>query len=135
VPAPPSRAALTLARELLEAGLRPPTDRQLGPRAGLLPALEVHGIAVRLAHGRHAHADAVTQARQLAVELAGVDGSLELPAFRDAIGGSRSDAKAFLDHLDDTGFTRRRRDGTRAVRQPVRRGDSLPHVAVDDQRC
>jgi selenocysteine-specific elongation factor len=113
---PPSPAALELARELQAAGLRPPSDDALGARAELLDELVSHGLAVRLCHGRHAGLEAVAEVRRIALELSDADGHVELPRLRDATGGSRAQAKAFLDYLDGTGFTRRRRDGTRVLR-------------------
>ncbi|HXA54519.1 MAG TPA: selenocysteine-specific translation elongation factor [Solirubrobacteraceae bacterium] len=118
--APLSPGALALADRLREEGLRPSPDRLLGARAtGDLAELRAHGLAVRLAHRRHAHAAAVVVAAARLTAIIQAEGHVSLPRLRDELGVSRADAKAFLDYFDSTGLTRRRADDTRTLRRTL----------------
>jgi selenocysteine-specific elongation factor len=115
--APLSPGALALADRLREEGFRPSPDRLLDARAtGDLAELRAHGLAVRLAHGRHAHAAAVAAAAARLTAIIQAEGHVSLPRLRDELGVSRADAKAFLDYFDTTGLTLRRHDDTRVLR-------------------
>jgi selenocysteine-specific elongation factor len=116
--APLSPAALGLAEKLRDEGFRPSSDRLLDAReTGDLAALRAHGLAVRLAHGRHAHVDATAAAAARLTAVIEAEGDISLPRLRDELGVSRADAKAFLDYFDSTGLTLRRADDTRTLRR------------------
>jgi selenocysteine-specific elongation factor len=116
-PAPLSPAALALAARLRREGFGPSPDSQLDPaEVAELASLRPAGLVVRLVHGRHAHADAVAAAAERVRGIVAAEGQVTLPGMRDALGVSRRDAKAFLDHFDSTGLTLRRPDDTRILR-------------------
>ncbi|HZL49062.1 MAG TPA: SelB C-terminal domain-containing protein, partial [Solirubrobacteraceae bacterium] len=118
-PAPLSPAALALARRLWDEGFSPSPDRQLDTHD--LARLRGSGLAVRLAHGRHAHVDAIAETATRLTAIIQAEGHISLPRLRDELGASRADAKAFLDYFDSTGLTLRRHDNIRILRASRRR--------------
>jgi selenocysteine-specific elongation factor len=117
--APLSPAAIELARRLRSERFSPAPDRLLD--AEELACLCAAGLAVRLVHGRHAHVEAVAEAADRVRAIVAAEGCVSLPRLRDALGVSRRDAKAFLDHFDSSGLTLRRPDDTRVLRAARRR--------------
>ena len=115
--APLSAAALALAQRLREEAFHPSPDRLLDPaHTGELAELRAHGLAVRLVHGRHAHAEAIAAAAARLSAIVRAEGQITLPRLRDELGVSRAHAKAFLDYFDSSGLTLRRHDDTRVLR-------------------
>ena len=109
--------ASDLAARLRGQGHHPCADAQLSADdQALLPVLCRQGLIVRLAHGRHATPEAVATVRAEVAALIAESGCVTLPALRDRLGSSRSQAKAFLDYFDTIGFTRRRPDDSRILR-------------------
>lgn len=121
--------ARALAERLEREGVHPTADARLGMgERELLDALVAHGLAVRLAHGRHAAPVAVAAAEAELRALIERDGAATLPALRDRLGVSRAEAKAFLDYFDRAGVTLRRADDTRVLRRRTR---DRPRSGVD----
>lgn len=113
---PLSPAAAQLAARFAQAGRHAPSDAELdGAEHALLQELCVHGRLIALAHGRHA-APATVAAVRGEIEALLARGPATLGAVRDQLGVSRAQAKAFLDHLDSCGVTRRRADDARVLR-------------------
>jgi selenocysteine-specific elongation factor len=110
-PEPPPLSARALATEQLlrEAWLEPPLDSELD--GDDLAALRAAGRAIRVSPTMHFHPDALAEAEQRIVELAGgPGGSVTLAQVRDAFGSSRKFATALLAHLDSSRVTVRRGD-------------------------
>jgi selenocysteine-specific elongation factor len=115
---PLSPAALALAARLRDERFSPSPDRLLDTQAGHeLAQLRASGLAVRLAHGRHAHVDAVAAAGDRVRAIVQTEGHVSLPRLRNELGVSRADARAFLDYFDSAGLTLRRLDDTRVLRR------------------
>lgn len=113
--------ALQLADRLRSAGIVPTPDRGLsGEERARLGVLTAHGLAVRLAGGHHAAPEAVAAVEQEIRDAVAAHGSLTLPQLRDRLGGSRNQAKAFLDYFDGVGITVRRPDDRRVLRRAAR---------------
>jgi selenocysteine-specific elongation factor len=122
-------AASALAERLEREGVRPTADARLpAVQRELLDELVARGMAVRLAHGRHASPVAVAAVEVELRALIERDGRTTLPALRDRLGGSRADAKAFLDYFDNAGVTLRRADDSRVLRRTAR---DRPRSGVD----
>jgi selenocysteine-specific elongation factor len=117
-PAPLTPADLALAQRLRVERFSPTPDT-LGDHveAEQMVRLRAARLAVRLVHGRHAHMDAVQEAAAHLRAVIAAEGQISLPRLRDELGVSRRDAKAFLDHFDQTGLTIRHRDDTRTLRR------------------
>jgi selenocysteine-specific elongation factor len=106
---PLSAGALTTEQRLRDAWLAPPLDSELD--GDHLTALRAAGRAVRVSPTLHFHPDAIAEAQQRIVELAGgPGGSVTLAQVRDALGSSRKFATALLAHLDSARVTVRRGD-------------------------
>ena len=115
------QAAVELAGRLRAAGTVPTPDRGLTEHErNLLAVLAEHGLAVRLAGGHHAAPEAVATVEREIRDAVGEHGSVTLPQLRDRLGGSRSQAKAFLDYFDGSGLTVRRPDDRRVLRGGTR---------------
>jgi selenocysteine-specific elongation factor len=121
VPAEPRKepaldaAALALEERLRNAGMEPPTERELEDERTSLRRLQAAGRAVRV--GRmYAHVDTLSRVRELVEQIVGDEGSVTLSRLRDELGTSRKYAQAFLEHLDAARVTRRRPDDSRVLR-------------------
>jgi selenocysteine-specific elongation factor len=119
LPALDSAGRALLAR-LEREGVRPTPDGRLSvAERPLLAGLSDHGLIVRLAHGRHAAPSAIAAVEAVLRATIEGEGAVTLPQLRNKLGGSRADAKAFLDYFDGIGLTRRRADDARVLRRPT----------------
>ena len=116
-PAPLTADALALERSLLDAGVEPPIESELGERAALLPALRDAGRAGRVGRTLHYHPDVLAGIRDTVVRIIESEGSITLARLRDELGTTRKFAQALLEHLDGEHVTRRRPDDTRVLRR------------------
>jgi selenocysteine-specific elongation factor len=131
-----------LERKLRQANLTPPRPAELAEQVGcdgplcekLLTCLCDTGRAVRLDDSLVMHAEAVDQARTVALDLFRRGGGFETVAFRDALGVSRKFAVPLLDYFDTIGWTVRngsRRTPGRASREQLNDAAG-PRPAGDD---
>jgi selenocysteine-specific elongation factor len=121
--APPDRlslSAIAAERRLKQAGLQPPPDSEFDPAD--LAALRAAGRAVRVSRTLHYHPEALRQARDRVVDLAGRHGgSVTLAQLRDDLDTSRKFAQALLEHFDSEKLTLRRGDEHVLRRSPPAR--------------
>ena len=116
-PAGLSPAALAAENLLRACGLEPPLDAELGLDPADLAALRADGRVVRLTASMHIHAAALAEAEDRLRELFATRETLDLAAFRDALGTSRKYAQALLEHFDAARVTLRVGDERRLRRR------------------
>ncbi|HEY2006654.1 MAG TPA: SelB C-terminal domain-containing protein, partial [Solirubrobacteraceae bacterium] len=117
-PKPLSESAHQLEQRLRDGGLEPPLDSELDPDD--LAALREAGSAIRVSRNLHYHRDALAQARERIIALAGRHGgAITLATLRDELGTSRKFAQALLEHFDSEKLTVRRGD-EHVLRKPPR---------------
>lgn len=103
-----------LERRLREAGAHLISEAQVDSREALR-TLRDTGVAIRVSGRLYGHADAVAEMRERIIALILATGPITLASARDALGISRKEAQAFLEHLDGVRVTRRLPDDTRVL--------------------